>query len=224
MLQMKLQVILVLLSGSLGSQALFGQSPPDVVTVVSEQDPHRVPAATRAARSRFFDSSTDVLSSLDSIAVERDVHYYPVVLPELPLDQADSVVIGTVLDAACYFSTSHSAIYTEVKLNVKKVLKGNGVPTQPYLLMEGGSVISSNGPAREVGSGLGLPLEVGAEYLFFMNKFPGDDQAMRPLKAWRVVEQNVSPVFSRDVEAARINQSTIAGLPISRVVALLGTK
>ena len=153
------------------SQIGFAQSPPNVISRINAPDPHHVPQSTRVARSRLFDSVSDGQDPIESLIGHSDryYHYFPKSLPELPVSDSDVIVVGTVTDAACYPTTTHSAIYTELTVNVSKVLKG-GAASSVYLLMEGGSLLFPGGTVREISSGLGLPLEVGTSYLFFSSK------------------------------------------------------
>jgi hypothetical protein len=84
------------------------------------------------------------------------------------------VIVGEVISATAFLSNDRTGVYTEFRIKVKEVLKGEGVPKRLVADREGGVVIYPNGQRVFYrNSQRALPM-IGSQYLFFLVKRGSD--------------------------------------------------
>jgi hypothetical protein len=138
-------------------------------------------------------------------------------MPELPVTQADTILIGVVTDIQPYFSSDRKNIYSEYSIAVERVMKRHseakfsdrvelnrdGFNLGPVRLPSG-RVIER--PAR----GYGNEFAKGGRYLFFLQYEPRGD-VFHAWKAWRLHNGKAEPMAGDDLARAHKGESLYAG-------------
>jgi len=152
----------------------------------------------RQNRSDSFNNTLGIAPRLEDIAkngggVGRSVDglYVP------PFPDSAAVVIGSVLSAQSHLSTDHTAIYTELKVQIEKILKDNTASLVPegsaYILERGGSV-NLNGHILHYPASDGLDLiDVGKRYMLFLYTKPAVLESFGVRKAWLLDQNHPQP-------------------------------
>jgi hypothetical protein len=130
--------------------------------------------AKRTSKNNRFpkgrlDESADVTETLivDGNGVER--------LPALPVALSDVIVVGEILNARAYLSSTKTGLFSEFMINIEEVLKSIGQnPVLPGVNVlverEGGRIRYPSGRIRWVGfAHQGMPTN-GGRYLLFLRQ------------------------------------------------------
>jgi hypothetical protein len=120
-------------------------------------------------------------------------YHWPADFPPLPVEQSTTVVIGKVSAAKAHISENRSAVYSEVVVEVQKVLKDNaGVGSTVVAERDGGRIRFPSGSVfRYFINGLGIP-EVGHTYLLFLKQLEDSDFSI--ITGYELREGRVTPL------------------------------
>jgi hypothetical protein len=152
--------------------------------------------ALRQARSEAFNDKLGLAPTLGGndpraigVGGATDQGY----IPPLPTD-SPVIIVGKVLSAQSHLSADHSAIYTELKVQIENVLKDNGgfLRAKDSLdILERGGTVSFNGKTlhHPISEGSGV-LDLGQRYVLFLNEKPPALSAFGVTKAWRLTQNN----------------------------------
>jgi hypothetical protein len=185
-----------------------------------------VPAAVRAARDRLFAALLHGLpSQLDNSPgappLESIVEGVP--SPELPVQLAQTIVIGEINDLNPRIMPGAPGVYTEYHVAVSSVLTNRSAwhGTSFDSLELGGFAQTPEG--RVVAQrlhGVGRQLESGNTYLMFVN-YRASAECFTVVKLWEIRNGVVVATLRDDL--ARVNQKTssVNGSPITSVVGRL---
>jgi hypothetical protein len=117
-------------------------------------------------------------------------------IPPLPVDSA-IVVLASVLSAQSHLSTDHTAIYTELKVQIEKILKDNTaslVPNGYVDILERGGSVNLNGQTLRYPVSASLDLiDVGKRYMLFLYTKPAVLDAFGVTKAWLLEKNHPQP-------------------------------
>jgi hypothetical protein len=130
-------------------------------------------------------------------------------VPPLPVD-VPTIVVARVLSAHSHLSGDHTGIYTELKVQLEKVLKDTATKLSPGgaldILEPGGTVILNGQTLRYPVSTSASVIDVGKRYVLFLYKKPGDLNAFGVTKAWMLNENHPQPT-----RAYRLNDQENVG-------------
>ena len=118
-------------------------------------------------------------------------------MPPLPVNSA-AIVVAKVLSVQSHLSSDHTAIYTELKLRVEKVLKDStaALTADGSLdVLETGGTVRLNGQIlrQPLTSDSGL-LDIGNRYVLFLQSKPSPLNAFGITKAWSLTQGHPQPV------------------------------
>ena len=104
------------------------------------------------------------------------VYHWPEDFPALPVEQSTTIVLGKVSQAKAHISADKTGVYSEVIVEVEKVLKDKaGIASTLVAEREGGRVKFPSGSMfRYFVDGLGIP-EVGSRYVLFLKRLEDGD-------------------------------------------------
>ena len=148
-------------------------------------------------------------------------------MPELPVDESQVVVVGTVERAQPFLTSSKSSLYTEYTIRVTDIVKSAAeVPVNDSLV-----ILRRGGKARlEDGRvivwdvhGEGYPYRAGEQYLFFLG-YRRDEAAYLVQRAWQIEQGVIKAAYPGDREKARLYKSQNDGRLLTVVVQELREK
>lgn len=151
--------------------------------------------ALRQSRSDAFNNTLGLAPRLEDqakagggvgMAIDRGY------IPPLPVD-SPSIVVASVISAESHLSADHTAIYTELKLQIEQVLKddtGTLAPSASADVLERGGTVTLNGETLHypISTSSG-PIDLGKRYLLFLYAKPAALKAFGVTRAW-LLEQN----------------------------------
>ena len=186
-----------------------------------------VPPAIRDARSRTFNSNRP-LSRLEPTAGRMgrprvQGEFLPA--PELPFEEADTVLVGEVIRIQPFLSSDKKGIYTEYVIRVADSIK-SAPGTSPSagdsltILREGGAVRLPNGQVAEHRLINDVTPAINQSYLFCLVHVPSV-AGFHYTKLWLIQNGQVQPLYPDDIGRTREGRSVYAGKPLSEVTALL---
>jgi len=156
----------------------------------------------RQARSNAFNHKLGLAPKLEDVAHDgggigaATDHGF---VPPLPVD-APAIVVARVLSARSHLSGDHTAIYTELKVQLEKVLKDtNGTLSAGGSLdvLEPGGTVSLNGHTlRYPVSTSAAVIDIGKRYVLFLQTKPADLNAFGLAKAWMLNENHPQPTHA----------------------------
>ena len=116
----------------------------------------------------------------------------------LPLAASDDVVIARVTGYQSFFSSDHTAIYTELYLNIEKVLKSRVADVAAgsvVTVLKSGGVLSYNGNLLKFPPTASSTeeLDMGERYVLFL-KSNTKLEAYDDLEAWRLDNDHAVPM------------------------------
>jgi hypothetical protein len=166
----------------------------------------------RQARSNSFNTKLgfaprleDVAQTGGGIGAATDHGF----VPPLPVD-APSIVVGKVLSAQSHLSSDHTSIYTELKVQLEKVLKDNSTRLSAGgsldILEPGGSVILNGQTLRYPVSTSTAVIDIGKRYVLFLHNKPANLNAFGITRAWMLNENHPQPT-----RAYRLNDQENVG-------------
>src|SRR5262245_36353049 len=101
---------------------------------------------------------------------------YTRMLPELPVEKSQVVVVGKVVSITPWLITGNKGLYSEYRVAVNSVLMNRGGWRQDKTLdvveIGGAAQIPNVGTVADRVSGLGQEIETGRTYLLFLNYQP----------------------------------------------------
>lgn len=126
------------------------------------------------------------------------IYHWAADFPPLPVEQSTTVVIGKVSEARAHLSENKSAVYSEVVVEVQKVLKDSaGVGSTVVAERDGGRIRFPSGSVfRYFVIGLGIP-EVGHSYLLFLKQLEDGDFSI--ITGYELREGRVTPLDESSV-------------------------
>jgi hypothetical protein len=138
-------------------------------------------------------------------------------MPELPVTQADTILIGVVEDIQPYFSSDRSNIYSEYSIAVERVMKRHSeakFSDRVELVRHGFNLgpvrLPSDRVVNRPARGYGKEFLKGGRYLFFLQYEPRAD-AFRAWKTWRLHDGKAEPMANDDLRRAHFGESWYAG-------------
>jgi hypothetical protein len=147
------------------------------------------------------------------------VHGTP--LPELPVERAQVVLVGDVVNITPRLITGTKGLYSEYSIAVVSILMNHSkwqqggtldlVELGGYAQMPDGRVLGHLTP------GLGNQIEAGRKYLLFLN-YNATAQCFTFVKPWELNNDRVLAVSSDDLVRVTKHSSTVNGLPVELVV------
>lgn len=152
------------------------------------------------------------------------VKLLPEVQPELPHEQADTILVGSVVDIQPFMSSDGKGLYTEYTVSVDRALKGARNFPIPIagqtvtLLREGGIVRLADGRVAKHDIRNDVTPTLNQRCLFFLT-YLLDLEAFDYRKYWLVEQDTLRAAFPEDLALGA--GSVIAGKPLSTVVSLL---
>jgi len=157
-------------------------------------------------RSSSFNDVTHTKAPLAtsdvSDATVQGMSVYHVRLEPLPASISDTIVLGQVVGYQPYLSGDHTAVYTELKIKVDKIVKERtgtiDLSTTISIPRLGGTVQLPDGRTirQFVPKAEQMP-EVGGVYVFFLN-YNQSLQWFDLVKAWRIDGESVTPTDAVD--------------------------
>jgi len=182
-----------------------------------------VTPSVRAARDNLYAS---LVRNLPSMTTESPnlpprvtaVHRTP--LPELPVNRAQTIVIGQVVGLTPHAIAQYKGLYTEYHVTTSSTLM-NTTDWQGSTLdfLEIGGVAQDPGGRvlEHHATGFGNQIEVGKEYLMFL-KYRPEAQCFTIVKLWELSQGKAVATSSDDIARTGNNLSTVNGMPVSAVV------
>ncbi|HEY2360359.1 MAG TPA: hypothetical protein VGK36_04545 [Candidatus Angelobacter sp.] len=155
--------------------------------------------ALRQARSEAFNDRLGLAPKLEAnnpnmvgVGGTTDRAY----IPPLPVDSS-AIVVGKVTLAQSHLSADHTAIYTELKVQIESVLQdkaGNLAASGTLDILERGGTVNFQGKTlhHPVSENSGL-LDIGQRYVLFLNEKPPALGAFGVTKAWRLNQGHPEP-------------------------------
>ena len=147
------------------------------------------------------------------------------VQPELPHQEADTIVIGDVVDAQIFLSFDGKGLYTEYSVSVAKILKSTSasfpipiVDQSIMLLREGGTARLFNGKIVKHDIRNDVTPKLRQKCIFFLTYERGL-KAFTYRKFWLIENGVLRPAFPEDIALG--SRSVITGKPFSIVASLL---
>jgi hypothetical protein len=177
--------------------------------------------AKRVTKSRLYNGMGLVPSRLTELRqIYENSHGSVEGLPALPVTECEAIVVGEITEAEAYLSDDISAVYSEYRIQVSKVLKGAS-HVEPggviYADREGGSVRYPDGSIlRVVWSSMSIP-RVGSRYLFFLRETPG----VSDYRLGTLYELGANDVQPLDRTGRDISSLDFAGWKPERLVKLV---
>ncbi|MCC7235161.1 MAG: hypothetical protein IT163_07650 [Bryobacterales bacterium] len=214
-------------SGLLGAQQVSGGNTTARILRPSEDN---VLPAIRAARNKRFNVRLpySMLEPFPSGVGYPSVSYKFTNFPELPIQEADTVVVGTVTDVQPFLSEDRKGIYTEYKVNVTEVLKISA-PTvvRPGLSM----TLARAGGAAQLLDGHEVKHRITndvvptnrKEYLLFLIYEP-TLETFDYIKLWLIEDGALRPVCPDDIGRRHSGTSQYAGISKVEVLRLIKAK
>jgi hypothetical protein len=173
----------------------------------------------RKLRSALFDvpGPAGILDDGDLTRAPGPIHVSLVPMPELPVSQADTILIGVVEDIQPYFSSDRKNIYSEYSIAVERVLKRHAearFSDRVELVRDGFNLGPVRLPSDRVVSrpafGYGKEFSKGGRCLFFLEYVPRAE-AFRAWKTWRLHDGKAEPMANDDLRRAHLGESWYAG-------------
>ncbi|MGI8734376.1 MAG: hypothetical protein ACR2LM_13875 [Pyrinomonadaceae bacterium] len=121
------------------------------------------------------------------------VYHWPEDFPALPVEESTTIVIGKVSEAKAHISDDRSGVYSEVVVDVEKVLKDEaGIASAVVAEREGGRVrFPSGSEFRYFVDGFGIP-KVGHTYMLFLKQL--NDGGFSILTGYELLNGQVIPL------------------------------
>jgi len=130
-------------------------------------------------------------------------------VPPLPVD-APAIVVAKVLSAQSHLSSDHTSIYTELKVQLEKVLKDTGAGLSAGgsldVLEPGGTVILNGQTLRYPVSTSTAVVDIGKRYVLFLHNKPANLNAFGIATAWMLNGSHPQPT-----RAYRLNDQENVG-------------
>ena len=145
------------------------------------------------------------------------VYHWPEDFPALPVEQSTTIVVGRVLEAKAHISDDRTGVYSEVVVDVEKLLKDKvGIASPVVAEREGGRIrFPSGSEYRYFVDGLGLP-KVGHTYMLFLKQL--DEGGFSILTGYELLNGQVTPLDRSSSVAFEKYHLTDADRFISEVV------
>ncbi len=191
-------------------------------TAVSEMPPEPPDDADRALRherNAVFDDQSRMKPSLDE---EPDPHVghgmsiYHTRIDLLPSSLSDAVVVGTVIAFQPYFSNDRTTIYTELRVQVEKVLKdkAHAVGDQVAIDELGGAIrLPSGRVASHISAPLDSEIDVAKRYVLFL-AYSDVTKTFSVVKAWELRGGRAQPVAKSDLTSDNLHDTQrYSGMP-----------
>jgi hypothetical protein len=117
-------------------------------------------------------------------------------IPPLPVN-SPAIIVGKVISAQSHLSSDHTTIYTELKVQIEKILQdtsANLVPQGSLDILETGGAVTINGRSLHypVSNSSGL-VDVGKRYVLFLHTKPPGLGAFGITKAWLLDQGHPQP-------------------------------
>jgi hypothetical protein len=148
-----------------------------------------------------------------------------ILLPELPLNESDVVVVGDIVNAQPFLTNSNSAMYTEFTIRASETIKPKlPITNSLIVLRRGGKARLPSGriiewDVRDTGD----PLFVGQRCLLFLSYYKSAD-AYLVNKMWHVRNGFIKAAFPIEKAQASKSQSENDGKLLSEVIYSLRAK
>jgi hypothetical protein len=151
---------------------------PDVDGAVQRPDERPGGALDRTRRARKYDTP-GARSLAPAGPATPETLYVDEAGPAeaLPVEESQTIVVGTIASFQPYLSNDRTFIFTDVRVCVDEFLKAEGAPT-PMLTFEraGGVLVLSDGQRLVVsGAGAIRGTRVGRRYVLFLGRQPSTD-------------------------------------------------
>jgi hypothetical protein len=153
-------------------------------------------------------------------------------LPELPVQDSQRIVIGTIIGLTVRFTQGGRGLYTEYYVSPQSLLFDSS-PLGGQLksfdaLSLGGRVQTADGSVlSHLRSGVRTQLEAGYTYLMFLN-YNTAGQCFTFVKLWQIVDGKLVAVSQADLIRVQTHTSTVNGMTIeaatSQIKALLASR
>ena len=134
--------------------------------------------SSRKAKSKKYNKNNVLNPNITEDEIQMSSYDWATGLSPLPVEKSQIVIIGKVVDAQAHLSENEKSVYSEFKIEIKKVLKNNeqiSFEEDKYITVEreGGVVQYPSGYKTLFAvQGQQMPV-VGQEYVFFItNEFP----------------------------------------------------
>lgn len=129
----------------------------------------------RRAKSKKYNQSPLEVNPSASGDVTVSTHSELELLPALPLNQSDAIVIGTVNDAQAYLSSDKTGVYSEFTIRLGEILKDDRLSPLPsdssiVAARQGGQVRFPSGSTHLYFNSKARMPRVGRRYLFFLKR------------------------------------------------------
>jgi len=150
------------------------------------------------------------------------------VQPELPHEESDAIVVGTVEKIQPFLNSNGKGLYSEFTLMVTTIVKAMHFPIVSVgnpitILREGGVARLPTGRiVAHYVHGDNTPLN-GQQYLIFL-KYDSTVEAFYYSKFWLIQEGVLKAAYPDDLGRARQGQSEVDAKPLSQVLARLEMK
>lgn len=178
----------------------------------------------RASLFEFVVRGSVQLTTLPESAPAMMVRFSRPSYPEFPSTLSNTVVVASFRNVQSFLLPSGKGIYTVFRFDVSDLLKGSSMLGFPSIdVVElGGSVTTSSGRVIALLThGQGQPLQLGQNYLLFLNTAP-EGTCYRFFKVWRVDDAGrLRANYYDDMGRVRSSASTIEGQALIRARSLV---
>lgn len=186
--------------------------------------PDAVNHSVRMARDRLFGmAGLPPISAGNPQAPPRVTLQDRSLVPELPVQQSDVIVVATVVAADSHMLPGEAGIYTEYRARASRVVSNHSKWNGPALdiVQWGGAIQTKAGRVlRHLFQGQGTPIEIGREYLIFL-QYVADADCFRFVKVWRVQAGVLRTNADDDTAKVKPGASQVDGKPLESVLARL---
>jgi len=129
----------------------------------------------------------------------------------LPIAESTDIFVGAVTGYRAFFSSDHTAIYTELYVTATKVLKSHSqMATGDFTILESGGVLEEAGKALHfppTGGTIEYP-DVNERYVFLLKHNP-HLQSYDVLEAWRLQNDHAIPMDLTQRAASQLDPKLI---------------
>jgi len=145
--------------------------------------------------------------------------------PELPHEEADTIVIGEVTRVQPFLSSDRKGLYNEYMVKILDSIKARAseviVPGYTLTLVrQGGTARLPDGRLVKHNIMHDVTPAVGQQYLMFLKYLPGLE-AFAYNKLWLIQEGKLKALYTDDLNRARNGQSKYADQPVSEASSVL---
>lgn len=198
------------------------QTPATDIPALLTPEEDKIERSLRERRNKRFNLRTPYSmiepDAADSVPFTR---YAFAQQPELPLNEADTVVLGEVIQRQPFLSADRKGIYTEYTLRIIEVIKA----AQSFLVSGESITLARAGGEARLADGQvvrhrivnDITPSIGKQYLLFLVS-RSDLGYHDYLKIWAIQDNLLTPLFPDDIARTSAGQTDVGGKSVSEIV------